>query len=351
MASSRISPSYSGSICISTSGDARRAGSTLPISPICTPDTRTVWPWPGATRLRVGQLRLQRDRRLPRAAGSAAAGGRGCSAPTRSVRTARAPDHGSRKRAQCLRMARLTAVHRCARHAAARRRGPRSFSWRFDPARPRCLGARVALLRLGRLRQAARHLAARPGPPACAGRAAAGSRTATSARSGGHARGLGRVGAEDRPNRPARTARCRAEIVRSPALVSTCTHWPLASPLRLSPGQARQRLGRLLEHLAGRPGSWGRAPCRWTTGAAPRSRSRPRARTLLVERRRVAGSGAPARGAVGRRSLASPRSSARDTSRASLAQERQAHVDRRARLRHARPQVAPRSGAAGAGCG
>ncbi len=34
-----------------------------------------------------------------------------------------------------------------------------------------------------------------------------------------------------------------SETVRSPALVSTCTHWPFASPLRLSPASPGSGLG------------------------------------------------------------------------------------------------------------
>jgi hypothetical protein len=39
---------YSGLICIATTARPS-SSSTLPMSPTCTPATRTVWPWPGVT--------------------------------------------------------------------------------------------------------------------------------------------------------------------------------------------------------------------------------------------------------------------------------------------------------------
>ena len=53
VASSVTSPSYSGSIFISTIG--RPSSSSIsPTSPIWTPETRTVWPWPGIIACAVG---------------------------------------------------------------------------------------------------------------------------------------------------------------------------------------------------------------------------------------------------------------------------------------------------------
>ncbi len=85
-------PSYFLSISRSTTAWPS-SSSTWPIEPIFTPATRTVCPWPGVTACAVGQLGLQPDRLRPRSSGSAAAGWRGCSAPTPSADHGQA-DHG-----------------------------------------------------------------------------------------------------------------------------------------------------------------------------------------------------------------------------------------------------------------
>ena len=62
-ASVRTMPSYSGSMTISTSARPSRS-STLPMSPIRTPDTRTVWPCPAVTACAVENSAFSAQRRL-----------------------------------------------------------------------------------------------------------------------------------------------------------------------------------------------------------------------------------------------------------------------------------------------
>jgi hypothetical protein len=59
-ASVRTMPSYSGSITSSTTARPSRS-STSPMSPIRTPDTRTVWPWPAVTAWAVENSAFSRS--------------------------------------------------------------------------------------------------------------------------------------------------------------------------------------------------------------------------------------------------------------------------------------------------
>ncbi len=60
VASVRIMLSYSGSMTISTTA-LPSSSSTAPMSPIRTPATRTVWPWPGVTACAVANSALIRS--------------------------------------------------------------------------------------------------------------------------------------------------------------------------------------------------------------------------------------------------------------------------------------------------
>ena len=258
----------------------RRRSSTSPISPICTPDTRTVWPWPGATAWAVGSsiFSLIGSSSTQREAQPLV--GRGCRRRRRARAASIAITQDSARR-----LRRSISAHR---HASsprpARRRAPR-----LDLAASTQSTARsCARARSARAPAACRAARARPrGSPGPTLRAQV-RRLLRLARD---------VRAQRRDARRASAGWCRgsgssacakwplpSETVRSPALVSTCTHWPLASPLRLSAGEAGQRLRRLLEDLAGGREVRVRARGRSTTRRSTSFSQLGASAHLLVER-------------------------------------------------------------------